>query len=46
MTSIRNLADAIGRRFRPIGGIKLRIPAREPIREPPRPADKRYNASA
>jgi plasmid stability protein len=33
----RNLADAIHRRFRPLGGIDLRLPAREPMREPPKP---------
>ncbi len=33
----RNLADAIRRRFRPLGGIDLRLPAREPMREPPKP---------
>ena len=33
----RNLADAIRRRFRPLGGVELRLPVREPMREPPRP---------
>lgn len=33
----RNLAEAIRRRFRPLGGIDLRLPAREPMREPPKP---------
>lgn len=33
----RNLADAIGARFRPLGGIELRFPARDPMREPPKP---------
>ena len=33
----RNLADAIRGRFRPLGGVELRLPAREPMREPPRP---------
>jgi len=33
----RNLADAIRRRFRPLGGVELRLPAREPMREPPKP---------
>ena len=33
----RNLADAIRRRFRPLGGVELRLPAREPVREPPKP---------
>jgi plasmid stability protein len=32
-----DLAEAIGRRFRPLGGIDLSVPAREPMREPPRP---------
>jgi plasmid stability protein len=33
----RDLAEAIGRRFRPLGGVRLRLPVREPMREPPRP---------
>ena len=33
----RNLADAIGRRFRPLGGVELRLPVRELMREPPKP---------
>jgi plasmid stability protein len=32
-----NLADAIRARFRRLGGIELGLPAREPIREPPKP---------
>lgn len=32
-----NLADAIRTRFRRLGGVELRVPAREPIREPPKP---------
>jgi plasmid stability protein len=32
-----NLADAIRARFRRFGGVGLRIPAREAIREPPKP---------
>ena len=32
-----NLADAIRARFRRLGGVKLALPAREPMREPPRP---------
>jgi plasmid stability protein len=32
-----NLAETIGRRFRPLGGVDLRVPPREPMREPPRP---------
>lgn len=33
----RNLADAIRRRFQPLGGIDLELPPREPVREPPKP---------
>jgi antitoxin FitA len=33
----RNLAQAIRNRFAPLGGVKLALPAREPMREPPRP---------
>ncbi|MBI3041990.1 MAG: plasmid stabilization protein [Betaproteobacteria bacterium] len=33
-----DLAEAIRRRFRPLGGVELRLPAREPMREPPKPA--------
>jgi plasmid stability protein len=33
----RNLAEAIGSRFRPLGGIELGLPQREPMREPPKP---------
>ena len=39
----RDLAAAIGARFRPLGGLDLVLPAREPMREPPasgRPAAK------
>lgn len=39
----RDLAAAIGARFRPLGGLELDLPAREPMREPPiagRPAAK------
>jgi len=32
-----NLADAIRARFRRLGGVELRLPARGPIREPPKP---------
>lgn len=32
-----NLAHAIGARFRSLGGVELRLPAREPMREPPKP---------
>ena len=31
----RDLAAAIGTRFRPLGGVELSLPAREPMREPP-----------
>jgi plasmid stability protein len=30
-----NLAEAIRQRFRPVGGVSLRLPARQPIRQPP-----------
>ena len=30
-----NLADAIRRRFAPLGGVDLSEPVREPLREPP-----------
>ena len=32
-----NLAEAIRRRFQPLGGVKLDLPAREPMRDPPKP---------
>jgi plasmid stability protein len=32
-----NLVDAVRARFHRLGGVELRLPAREPIREPPRP---------
>ena len=32
----RNLAEAIRKRFEPLGGIDLRLPPREPMREPPK----------
>ncbi|HET7404104.1 MAG TPA: plasmid stabilization protein [Usitatibacter sp.] len=32
-----SLADAIRARFQPTGGVDLEIPAREPMREPPKP---------
>ena len=32
-----NLAEAIRRRLRPLGGIELSPPVREPMREPPKP---------
>ena len=31
-----NLVDAIRARFRRFGGVELRLPAREPMREPPK----------
>ena len=31
-----NLADTIRARFRRLGGVELRLPAREPMREPPK----------
>jgi antitoxin FitA len=33
----RNLADAIRARFQALGGLELRLPAREPMRDPPKP---------
>jgi len=32
-----NLADAIRARFQPLGGVELKLPAREPMRKPPKP---------
>ena len=32
-----DLAEAILRRFRPLGGVELRLPVREPMRAPPKP---------
>lgn len=32
-----NLAASIAGRFRALGGVELDVPAREPVREPPRP---------
>ena len=37
VTPRSNLADAIRARFRRLGGVELGLPAREPIREPPKP---------
>ncbi len=34
---LRNLAEAIRKRFEPLGGVELRLPARDPLREPPKP---------
>jgi antitoxin FitA len=36
-TSPGNLVEAIRRRFEPLGGVDLLLPAREPMREPPKP---------
>jgi len=33
----RNLAEAIRRRFEPLGGVELPLPVREPMRAPPKP---------
>lgn len=35
--SPRNLAESIRRRFRALGGVELRTPAREAMRQPPKP---------
>jgi plasmid stability protein len=32
-----NLADTIRARFGKVGGVDLRLPSREPMREPPKP---------
>ena len=32
-----DLAQAIRRRFAPLGGVELEVPHREPMREPPEP---------
>jgi len=37
VTAGSNLAEAIRARFRRLGGVELRLPARGPIREPPKP---------
>jgi plasmid stability protein len=31
-----NLAEAIRELFRPLGGVTLELPSREPVREPPK----------
>jgi len=36
-TASRNLAQAIRKRFEPLGGVELELPMREPMREPPGP---------
>lgn len=33
----RNFAESIAARFRPVGGVDLEVPPREPMREPPKP---------
>lgn len=33
----RDLASAIRRRFKALGGVRLRVPRRGPMREPPKP---------
>lgn len=30
-----NLAERIGQRFAPFGGVKLKLPRRDPVRKPP-----------
>ena len=35
-TTVSNLAEAIRKRITPLGGVELKIPPREPVREPPR----------
>lgn len=37
VSSSKNLALAIRKRFEPLGGVELELPARESMREPPRP---------
>lgn len=32
-----NLAGAIQKRFQSLGGVELRLPIREPMRQPPKP---------
>ena len=36
-TARHNLAEAIRRRFQPLGGVELELPPRQPMREPPKP---------
>ena len=36
--SARDLASAVNSRFKALGGVELRLSAREPMREPPKPA--------
>jgi plasmid stability protein len=35
-TPVKDLASAIRARFEPLGGVELELPARGPMREPPR----------
>jgi plasmid stability protein len=35
----RDLASTIRRRFKALGGVKLRLPPRGPMREPPKPGE-------
>lgn len=35
--AVVDLGNAIRARFRHLGGVDLRLPSREPIREPPKP---------
>ena len=35
-STVKDLASAIRARFEPLGGVELDLPARGPIREPPR----------
>lgn len=35
-----DLGEAIRRRFLPLGGLALELPAREPMREPPKPGKR------
>ena len=39
-TASSDLAQAIRRRFEPLGGVELALPAREPMRDPPKPHRK------
>ena len=44
VTPRSNLAEAIRARFRRLGGVELRLPARGPIREPPKLDGSRSHA--
>jgi plasmid stability protein len=39
-TASSDLAQAIRRRFEPLGGVELALPGREPMRDPPKPNRK------